>query len=150
MNRLMLGAGTVRREGWTTLDANPKCEPDIVAVFPPLPPEVKAVAWDEIEWIHGITSLYPWQAEEMLREIHAVLASGGKLVLEQPDFVHARSKIEWLFGDPAGRNALHMNKWGYTPISLSQLLRSAGFSRVNVSTAQHHMPERDFRIEAYR
>lgn len=150
MNRLILGAGMTRRDGWTTLDANPKLEPDIVAIFPPLPPEVHAKSWNEIEWIHGITSLYPWDAEAMLDEIHGVLESHGKLVLEQPDFVHARAKLEWVFGDPMSGNPLHMNKWGYTPISLSQMLRKAGFSRVSVLSAQHHLPERDFRIEAYR
>jgi len=150
MNRLILGAGPQRREGWLTLDANPKLEPDIVAILPPLPPEVKAIHWDEIKWVHGITSLYPWDAEALLLELHDVLHPEGKLVLEQPDFAKARYRIEWLFGDPSPRNPLHMNKWAYTAESLSELLRSVGFSRIQVLPAEHHRPERDFRIEAYR
>jgi hypothetical protein len=150
MNRLMIGAGSSRSEGWMTLDGNPKRGGDFIAVIPPLPEGVKAVAWDEIEWIHGIASLYPWDAEVVIAEIYSVLAPGGRLSLEQPDFTHASKTIRWCFGDPDLVDPLHMNRWGYTPETLSELLRKCGFDRIEMLPAQHHVPSRDFRIEAYR
>src|ERR1043165_8190823 len=135
----MLCAGAIRREGWKTLDANPLFAPDYLASIPPLPDELKAEQWDEIEWIHGITSMYPWDAVEIIEEIRGVLAPGGKLVLEQPDLRYA-SRVEWLFGDPSFRNPLHMNRWAYTPATLEAALRLAGFTRMKLLPARHHLP----------
>lgn len=157
MNRLMLCSGITRREGWVTLDSDPKFGADIVASIPPLPQEVKAKQWDEIELIHGITSFYPWDAEQLLCEIRGVLASGGKLVLEQPDAWWAAKAIiddggdfvKWFFGDSSLRNPEHMNKWAYTPEILEDTLHRAGFLDVHVRKAEYHNPRRDFRMEAY-
>jgi len=146
----MLCAGNMRREGWQTLDANPKNEPDFLAYIPQLPPAVTAIVWDEIEWIHGITSFYPWEGRSLLGEVHGILSPGGKLVLEQPDFNNVIGHVEWIFGDPTYRNPLHMNKWSFTPSTLTAMLKDAGFSHIEILPAQHHVPERDFRVEAYR
>lgn len=152
MMRLLLFAGGMRREGWMTLDANASKGADFVATIPPIPPEVKRVGWEEIEWIHGVTSLYPWQALEAVKGLRAALVPGGCLVMEQPDAAQCDpvARPEWLFGDPAPQDPLHMNKWAYTPQSLAKLLTDVGFSKVLIRPAQHHLPQRDFRIEAYR
>lgn len=152
MNCLMLLSRLVRREGWVTLDANPAHHPDIVAIIPPLPPEVTGQQWDEIEMVHGITSFYPWDANQLLREIRGVLAPGGKLVLEQPDFevVKQSGHVSWIFGDPLLKDPLHMNKWAYVPASLVSALIEAGFGYCEILPAQHHVSSRDFRVEAHR
>ncbi len=149
MNRLMIGPGQFRRDGWMRLDVNPRYEPDFIGSIPPLPQAVKAIYWNEIEWIHGVTSVYPWDAEAVLGEIPPILAVGGKLTLEQPDFIKARERVEWLFGDGSFKNPWHMNRFAYTVETLTALLYKCGFSRFDVLPAQHHLPERDFRIEAY-
>jgi hypothetical protein len=154
----MLGSGIFRCEGWKTLDCNPEHHPDFLATIPPLPEAVKAIQWDEIEWIHGITSLYPWEARDILRELHSVLrppqalprCEGGKLVLEQPNFTKARAMREWLFGDPSHREPRIMNRWSYTPEELFEELQAAGFSKIEILPAQHHVPGRDFRVDAWR
>jgi predicted SAM-dependent methyltransferase len=145
----MLCAGIFRREGWKTLDADPRNRPDYLAAIPPLPEAVKGQRWEEIEWLHGITSFYPWDGAALLREIHDVLEPGGKLILEQPDFRKAIEKPEWLFGDALLREPLLMNRWAYTPESLMTALRKADFQRVDLLPAMHHNPARDFRLEAY-
>lgn len=147
--RLVIGPGHQSREGWMSVDADPARGADFLATIPPFPAAVKAIVWDEIEWIHGITSLYPWEAAIVLREAHDILAPGGKLVLEQPDFLKARERVEWLFGDPGFRNPLHMNRWSYSQDSLCDLLRESGFSLMTILPAQYHKLERDFRVEAY-
>lgn len=151
MNRLMLGSGIFKREGWKTLDCDPLHNPNFVSTIPPLPDAVRETRWQEVEWIHGITSLYPWDAEIVLKELHAVIQSGGRLSLEQPDYGKAREKVEWVFGDGVRHHQpLIMNRWAYTPESITTLLEKTGFSRIEVLPAQHHVPERDFRVEAWR
>ncbi len=147
MNRLSIMAGvTGRREGWKTLDR--KLGADYIALVPPLPREVRCQQWDEIELIHGIGQLYPWDGETLLKEIRVVLKPDGVLILEQPNFHIASSEIEWTYGDPGPRDPLHMVKWGYSPQSLSELLSFCGFTRQELKPAQYHVPDRDFRIEA--
>lgn len=153
MNRLMLCSGIFRREGWKTLDCNPKHHPDFLATLPPLPQAVKALQWDEIEWIHGLTTgVHEWDHLPILEEIRLSLRAlpAGKLVLELPNREKALEHPEWLFGDPSLRDPNHMNCWAYTPAELITLLRKAGFSDIDVLPAKHHRPDRDFRVEAYR
>lgn len=138
----------MRRDGWKTLDAKPWH--DFVATIPPLPAAVKKVEWDEIEWVYGISSMYLWDAEAVVADLFSVLKPGGKLVLEQPDFLKARERAEWVFGDASHHDPLIMNRSGWTPDSLTHLLAENGFARVEVLPAQHHLPGRDFRVEAYR
>lgn len=147
-NQLILCSGRTRRPGWKTLDANPVHEPDFLCSIPPLPKSVTSVMWDEIEWIHGVTSFYPWDAEKILLELVRCLS--GKLVLEQPDsnMIHLAKHPEWAFGDPSLGNPLHMNKWSYSPSSLAHLLGQCGFKEIEILPAQYHSPKRDFRIEA--
>jgi predicted SAM-dependent methyltransferase len=150
--KIILLSGPVRREGWVTLDANPDYQPDICASIPPLPLVVTGHLWDEIEIIHGLNCLYPWDAVELLRQIHAVLAPQGKLVLELPDFnrVKDSGKMQWVFGDPSGKDGSIMCRWAYTSDSLIATLTDTGFSRCEIRPALYHFPGRDFRVEAYR
>lgn len=150
LNCLIIGAGATRREGWKTLDANPAREPDFLGTIPPLPAEVKEALWDEVEWIHGVTSLYPWEARDVLQELHRAMAPGGKLIMEQPNFdiCCGFRKVASFFGDPTTENPLHMNRWSYNPESLTALLVECGFGPIELFPAQHHSPNRDFRIEA--
>lgn len=150
MNCLILCAGKTRRSGWKTLDANPTCEPDYVCNIPPLPSEVTSIKWNTVEWIHGITSFYPWEAADLLMEIHEILADDGKLILEQPDFNRVAGRMEWIFGDPTFADPLHMNRWGWSPGSLTAALEIAGYSKVMTGPAKYHNINRDFRAEAWR
>src|SRR5665213_1677681 len=147
-NRLMLMAGQTRRPGWKTLDSRGGV--DFLCRIPPLPEAVRRDSWDEIELIHGIGQLYPWEAETLLRDIRDVLRPGALLVLEQPNFdIICGSKSEaWIYGDPKPRDPLRMVKWGYSPYSLTRLLAFCGFTRIETQPAQHLVPARDFRIEA--
>ena len=143
----MLCSGIVRRPGWLSLDAKGG---DFTAMIPPLPPGVKAIVWDEIEWIHGVGSFLPWVTERLLYEIREVLGVDGKLVLEQPNFDIAKNRVEWLFGDPKPKDTLHMNRWAYTPTTLGDLLEKVGYHSIQILPAQHHIPDRDFRVECHR
>lgn len=148
--RLMLCCGRYGgREGWKTLDAVHPA--DFRCSIPPLPDAAK-VDLEEVELIHGIGSFYPWLAEALLREIYEALLPGGRLVLEQPDFdvVCRNHDLMGIYGDPALKEQLHMNKWCHTPNSLRQLLLLVGFTNIEHKPAQHHNPARDFRMEAVK
>lgn len=143
----------MRRPGYETLDANEANGPDYLASIPPLPEAVRAQRWQVVEWIHGITSVYPWDAVIVLEQVRECLAPDGVLVLEQPNALEAAryvyiGDVRHLFGDPSFRNPLHMNRWAYTPDTLTDLVLSVGFGDVRILPARSHVPARDFRIEA--
>ena len=133
-----------------SIEADPSRGGDFIATIPPLPEAVKAIQWDEVEWIHGVGSVYPWEAIEVMAELHSIMEPGGLLVLEQPDARNCDPALhpEWAFGDPSLRQPLHMNKWIYTPAALLKILDGAGFKHARMLPAQHHVLHRDFRIEA--
>ena len=122
--------------------------------------------WSTIEMIHVIEHFFPWDALDVLRQVHQCLSPGGLLILEQPDISFAARVLlglqtpipntmpgqcdMWaLYGDPRSCNPLYCHRWGYTPQTLSERLVSAGFreSAIQVLPARHHLPARDFRIE---
>ena len=169
MNKLLLCCGPTRPAGFVRLDVNPEHEPDILAAVPPLPAEVHAKRWDVIELVHGIEHFWWWDAGPLLKECHVVLRSGGVLILEQPNIEAAarvllgldqpsyRGVLEsamWpLYGDPAHRDVGYMHRWGYTPETLSRLLReTAEWSSISVLPQRYHAyaTGRDFRIEAVK
>ena len=163
--KLLVGAGHEHWQGWTTLDADPTTQPDIVAAVPPLPPEVLAGAWDEIALIHTIEHFSIQHADEVLRDCYAALRPGGQLTLEQPNIefcmrvalgeisVPSDRQIRFgllgIFGEQDGSSWM-AHRWGYTPDTLIEKVRKAGFGRVQICTAQTHHVERDFRLEAFK
>ena len=157
MARLNLGSGTHKMEGYTNIDCNPDKNPDIVADLRKLPVEDDSV--DEIQAIHIIEHFYIWETLDVLKEWHRVLKVNGILVLELPDmnkilycisknFGHPRLTWWGLYGDPSHKDPHMTHRWAFTPAMLSDLLKQAGFTDIEVSQAQHHIPERDMRITA--
>lgn len=149
---LMAGVHLSTEPDWCTHDC--KGPHNFVCRVPPLSPQIRAIQWDVIEWIHGINALYPWDGEQLLREIREVMKPGGKLIIEAPDFdkmlLRPSRPVEWFFGDPGTKDPNNMAKWAYSPSSLGKLLLDCGYSRYEVKSAQTHIPERDFRIEAWK
>ncbi|MGE3771135.1 MAG: methyltransferase domain-containing protein [Bdellovibrionales bacterium] len=121
---------------------------------------------DEMMSIHVIEHFYPWEAEEMLRHWITILKPGGKLILECPNILSAAkalladpvraAKAEgkdgqlamWpLYGDPSWRDPLMCHKWGYTPVTLIDLLQKCGFKNVRQEPAQFKQRDpRDMRV----
>ena len=162
---LSIGCGRKRLDGWVTIDADASVGADFVSMVPPLPDAVRAQRWDAVEILHFIEHVFPWQAVELMEQVFGCMAPGGILVMEQPDLLFACRVLAgiaepipgtepgqcdyWpLFGDPSHRNPLFGHKWGYTPGTLSDLLRSVGFAEIQTMKAHHHVPGRDFRVEA--
>ena len=165
--RLSIGSGRVASPGWTTLDADPDSGAQIVATVPPLPEFPQPL--HTVEMIHSLEHLYRWDAAALLVEIYDALQPGGRLVIELPNIAFAAEVLTgirppipgtapgqcdmWpLYGDPTTRNPLYGHRWGYTPATLRGALEGAGFDPAKIVEypAQHHVPGRDFRMEAVR
>jgi len=165
--KLSIG-GERKRDGWVTLNADPRYEPDIVAAVPPLPPYVVDRQWDEVEAFHMVEHVHRWEAVELVSQIHWALAPGGRFVVELPDISYcmkvflgqvkpprgAEHQFDlWgIYGDWNHRNPLYCHKFGYTPKTLCDMFVEAGFQRgmLKVKPAETHYPQRDFRLEAYK
>lgn len=168
-NRLLLGSGQWKWDGWVTVDADPANHPDILAVFPPLPEAVRIPNyWDEMLASHVIEHVSLPEAKILLAQCYECLTPGGKLTLDLPDISYCmrvalgliepppgRSKIQFglqgVFGAQDG-NPWNGHRWGYDPISMWEMLEEAGFdpSKFTVGPGKYHEPIRDFLFEAVK
>jgi hypothetical protein len=169
--RLNLGCGDKILEGYVNVDVAPSRggrHPDVICDIRFLEGFSSASA-DEVMAIHVIEHIERWEVVAVLRRWRELLRPGGKLVLETPNLlsacktilanpvVAARSGREgqmsmWpLYGDPSWRDPLMMHKWLYTPHSLGEVMKEAGYSGISQAPAQFKMREpRDMRIVGFR
>jgi len=159
--KIDVGAGRTIRDGWTRLDASRGARPDILATVPPLPEQCRGA--DVFRAIHFLEHLHVWDAETLLCQFHEYLKPGGRLVLELPNLQSAidtlsgrngRRGASWsmwvLYGDPSRKNPLYGHKWGWTPGTLGDALRRAGFAHVTRERPRFHVPDRDMRFVAIK
>jgi SAM-dependent methyltransferase len=141
--KLHLGCGPEKRAGWVNVDVNPALQPDLVAAAYDLPMLADG-SCEVIEACHLFEHLTLTQAKRALGEWRRLLAPGGELRLELPNLDRCVALIGTeldgfdmgllsLFGYPPaidveGEPQLH--KWGWTPTTLTQAMRAAGFGEV--------------------
>ena len=164
--KLHVGCGDNLKPGYVNIDEfNEKA--DLVIPIQKLNYPDDSV--DRIEGYMVIEHLSPWDARDFVRNAYRMLRRGGVLVLECPDLVKVCRLIVALSGDPDeleqgafglrgifGEPRREMtigdyHKWGYTPSTLTGLVRRAGFSEVAVGDGvSHNYPLRDMRVEAVK
>ena len=162
--RLNIGCGNKKIDGYTSVDIDPASQADIICPATKLP--LNDGCASEVMAIHLIEHLPPWEVADALKEWHRVLAKGGKLVLEQPDFMKSCRNVAdciggrghpdqlgmWgVFGDPRTKNPLMLHRWGYWFASLSPVVEAAGFTDCREMPTVYHSAgreKRDFRLEA--
>jgi predicted SAM-dependent methyltransferase len=167
--RLNLGCGDKILEGYVNVDVAPSRggrQPDVICDIRFLECFINSCA-DEVMAIHVIEHIERWEVVQVLRRWRDVLKPRGVLVLETPNLLSACKTIlenpvvaarpgregqmsMWpLYGDPSWRDPLMMHKWLYTPQSLAEVIREAGFENIKQSPAQFKMREpRDMRLIA--
>lgn len=164
---LNLGCGDKKLPGYINVDcavSRKGIVPDVVADLRKLPfPDGYA---DEVLSVHVIEHFYQWEAAGLLSEWRRVLKPGGRIVVECPNLLYAAKRFcaehrtagpgkegqstLWVFyGDPNWRDPLMCHKWGYTPQSLMEALRTAGYVDLRREPAQFKKKEpRDMRVTA--
>lgn len=169
--KLNLGCGDKLLDGYVNVDLvdqRAKVKPDVIADISDLSMyEDNSV--DEILAVHVVEHFWRWEVEAILDEWKRVLRPGGKIILECPNLMTAceeflkdpdkkcqagseANNTMWVFyGDPAWKDPLMCHRWGYTPKSLAELLRTVGFSGIKQEPAEFKMREpRDMRITAVK
>ena len=163
--KLNIGCGGRRIEGFTGVDAVERPGADMVANADAIPLPDGSV--DEIMAIHLIEHVHLWEAPDLVREWHRLLAPGGRLVLELPDIVKCcKNVVSGLFvggkdpeqlgmwgcyGDPRQKDPWMSHKWGYTFKTLQPMVAAAGFIKIVEKPTMFHPAgkvDRDFRLEA--
>lgn len=167
--KVNVGCGSRVMDGWVNCDIahNPDAprKPEILcdARVIPLPDGCAST----LQAIHIFEHFYRWEADEAIAEWRRVLARGGLLILEMPDFMKmCRNVVEgrqkggkhpdqltmWAaYGDPRDRNPFMTHRWGWWPESLSALLAENGFGEMTEGETQYHRAgrlHRDFRMTA--
>jgi predicted SAM-dependent methyltransferase len=167
--KLHLACGKKYLDGYTNVDID---APRLDIVCNLASPESRALAFDgmhgkveEILCVHFLEHIVPWQVPAFLRDYHALLRDGGRLILELPDLLKcARNVLNgerdqlgmWgLYGDPSWENPHMLHHWAYTSASLTCYLVAAGFDGKRITQEVPHWHpsgryNRDMRIEATR
>jgi SAM-dependent methyltransferase len=164
--KLHVGCGSDLKPGYVNIDEfNPKAD----VKMPLQKLDYPDGSLDAVEGYMVIEHLDPQDAVAFVRNVHRMLAPGGRLILECPDLEKV-SRLALVFADDTeymrkgafglrgffGEPTDHMvtgdyHKWGYTPASALRLLREGGFSKCSVSDAYSHCyPLRDLRMEAVK
>lgn len=133
--KLVISAGERRLEGFKHHDVQPLDGLDYICDIWDLPKHVKKNSCEEVHFTHALEHFPMAKTREVLELIYNLLAPGGKLYIEVPNFYwHAleiisnplNSKIiEYAFGG-------QLNEWdyhytGFTPELLHEHLTLAGY-----------------------
>ena len=160
---LNIGCGKVKKPGYLNVDVDASVSPDVVfSLSEPLP--FGSDLFERIEAYHVVEHIYPWTALATLKDLWRILKPGGTLAIECPNIEFACASLTrstdygwnsqmgmWaIYGDPNAQNPLQMHKWGYTPLTLSNILHKVGFVGIERESPESHIPQRDFRIVAIK
>lgn len=142
--RLNLGSGYTKVKGFTSVDIDPNCEPDICDDFIHLK-KVKSNSIEEILASHSLEHIYPRFVFTALRSFYRVLIPGGRLAIYVPDVERAakdwvektisNQQFDWVvLGNDPCSNPWNSHKNMFYKSKLERLLFVTGFTKILVHT----------------
>lgn len=133
--RLIIGAGTRQKKGWTHHDIQPLEGISICCDFWELGKYVEYESCTDIEMTHVLEHFPMREAKQALKLVYGLLKPGGNLYIEVPNFYwHAleiasdptnRQIVEYAYGGQLNPFDYHYN--GFTPEILKEDLEAVGF-----------------------
>jgi len=84
MQKLDLGCGVLKKEGYVSMDWDPAYKPDLVHDLNVLPYPFERNSFDLVEAFHVLEHLD--RPFDVMREIHRILKPGGRLIIKTPHF----------------------------------------------------------------
>ena len=117
---------------------------------------------EEIFCGHFIEHVFRWEANAVIEEFRRLLKPGGRLILELPDIRKACKNLlkgmddqmsMWpLYGDWSHQDPLMMHKHGYTPETVTALLRECSMRQIRFTRPQtkKRRTNRDMRVESIK
>ncbi len=96
MQKLNLGCGEFKKEGYVNLDWNPLTKPDVIHDFNKFPYPFKDNTFDYIEAIHVLEHLD--RPFAVMTELHRILKPKGKLLIKVPHFSRGFTHAEHAHG----------------------------------------------------
>jgi hypothetical protein len=168
--RLNLGCGQDYQPGYVNVDVDPSADSDMVLDTAKVRRHFRDAAVAEVRRIPTREYHPLWEARDILRDVHALLQPGGRLVLELCDIAKcARKLLESEDDLPTYLEALRAfygfdlemiaRRRRYRPASFAWSawhirleLERTGFRQVTISEPQTHARRvwRDMRIEAVK
>lgn len=140
--KLIISAGDRRIQGFTHHDVRNLPGIDIVCDLYDLPSHVQPDSCEEIQFTHALEHFPTAETQKVLTLIRSLLAPGGKLYIEVPNFAwHAqlvqegreRDAVYYAFGGQLDKYDFH--KTGFTPTILEEELTEAGFTNLKMQPA---------------
>jgi len=135
--KLNIGCSYMYIDGWTNIDINPECKPDLVCDIRDIDSKFEEHSIDIILVSHTLEHILLEEAKPTLEKLSKILKSGGHLVIEVPDCEDLDERVErgemdehgrqiWLQGSPNEQWQSH--KVHYTEDILWKVLAEAGFT----------------------
>jgi len=133
--RLQLACGSHALPGFINIDWRETPATDLLCDIRRLPFPEGSVT--EIQCYHALEHFNRKEAEQAVAHWASLLAPGGKLILEVPDFAGLAERylserdpqlLAYVFSSDRFVGDVH--KWGYTAASLKALLEGAGLAQV--------------------
>lgn len=137
--KLVLCAGSRLTEGYTHHDVKPLAGIDIVCELHDIVKYVEKGSCERIEFTHALEHFPQKETVSLLSMIRELLAPGGELYIEVPNFEwHAKILLEgrerdavyYAFGGQEDEYDLH--KTGFTETILREDLENAGFQNIKI------------------
>ena len=145
--KLHLGCGKRRFDGYINIDLSETSATDLVCNIKKLPFKDNSV--ELVETYHVIEHMPRHDLPIALKEWHRVLVSGGKLIIEFPDFDETarqylagnESRIDNIFGLQRFSGDAHM--FGYNFQRLKKLIEECGFIKIENCPPQDYHKEQE-------